>query len=310
MSLPCSRRSRAAALALLSVAALSAACGRHDARTDAKPEDVDQKAQATPTEAEEAAFKAPADSMLTDKQVGAYLQVALLQFDLVRKEAPQLHESVAGMDQRAKSGGVLNGFRNVMEGATTAAHMTDLIGGSYVRASRTLHYNPAEMEWVRERMNEAGAYLMAKPMLAAQVQIAQQMRQQADQMGTSSGMTADQVAEMKKNADDMAANAQGNNGQARHVISNADLLRRVRPAVSEAQWTQVALFGGASGMAAFLGLADPKDTEAQKKLNEVRNLFQATLDNRLIAGMEDKKPEGDAQPAAPAAAPSTAPSGN
>jgi hypothetical protein len=34
----------------------------------------------------------------------------------------------------------------------TMYQVGDLIGGSYVRSARSLGYNPAEMEWVRERM--------------------------------------------------------------------------------------------------------------------------------------------------------------
>ncbi|MDB4950843.1 MAG: hypothetical protein JWM27_3492 [Gemmatimonadetes bacterium] len=265
---------------------------------------MDQKASGSATEQEVAAFKAPADSALTDAQVKAYLQVALLQFDLVRREAPAWHQKVAEMNDRAKSGGTLAQFRNAVEGVGALGQMGDLIGGSYVRASRALHQNPAEMEWVRDRMNEVGGYLMAKPMLAAQVQAAEQMRAQASQM-SGMGLTADQIAEMKKNADDMAANARGEN-QPKHVLANAELLHRVRPGVPEAQWTQVGLFGAASGLAVFAALGDSTDTESHRKLDEFRTLFQATLDGKPAPGMEDPRPAAPAAAPAPAApAPTT-----
>ena len=302
------RRSRAAAVLPLALAAFASACGRHGG--DAKPEEVDQKASATPTEQEAAAFHEPADSALTEKQVQAYLRVAMLQFDLVRKEAPALHQQVADMDRRGKEGGLLNGFTNVVQGASALAHAGDLLGGSYVRAARTLGYNPAEMEWVRERMGEVGGYMMAKPMLAAQAQAADQMKAQVDQMAAQPGLSPDQIAEMRKNAEEMRASATGAT-QPRHVLANAQLVHRVRPAVSDQMWGEVGMFGGASGFAALVGLSDPKDTEAQKKLNDFRSLFQATLDNRTLPGHEDKKPEGaaaeasaaPAAPVAPAAAP-------
>jgi hypothetical protein len=93
------------------------------------------------------------------------------------------------------------------------------------------------------------------------------------------------------------------------VLANAELVHRVRPGVSDQMWGEVGMFGGASGFAALIGLSDPKDTEAQKKLNDFRSLFQATLDNRTLPGHEDKKPEGAAAeaPAAPAPAATPAP---
>jgi len=304
MTLP--RRARALALLPVALTAL-AACSHKDA-ADVKPADVDPKQSATPTEQEAAAWKEPADSALTEQQVKAYLQVAMLQFDLVRKEAPALHQQVAEMDRRGKEGGVLNGFTNIVQAGTALAHGADLLGGSYVRAARTLGYNPAEMEWVRERMGEVGGYYMAKPMIAAQVQAAEQMKAQADQMAATSGLTAEQVAQMKQSAEEMRTSA-ATNDQPRHVLANSALVHRVRPGVSDQMWSQVGLFGGASGFAALVGLSDPKDTEAQKKLDEFRNLFQATMDNRTLPGLEDKKPEGatPAAPSAPAAPAAAAP---
>jgi hypothetical protein len=302
MSLPLSRRSRA--VLVLPLLALAAGCGRHDSGGDARPEDVDQKASGSPTEQEVAAFKAPADSTLTDAQVKAYLQVALLQFDLARREAPEWRRKVAEMNERAKSGSTLAQFRNAVEGVAAMGQMGDLVGGSYVRASRALHQNPAEMEWVRERMNEVGGYLMAKPMLAAQLQAAEQMRAQASQM-SGMGLTPDQIAEMKRNADEMAANAHGAN-QPKHVLANAEVLHRSRPAVPEAQWTQVGLFGAASGLALFASLADSTDTDSHRKLDEFRTLVQATLDGKAAPGMEDPKPAAPTPAPAPAApAPNT-----
>ncbi|MBW3609853.1 MAG: hypothetical protein KY463_16280, partial [Actinobacteria bacterium] len=103
------------------------------------------------TEKEEASFTPPADSSLTPQQVEAYLTTSLLQFDLVRTEAGGMQK----MEERAKDGGVMAGLRNISD----AAGMMDRIGGSYVRSARTLKYNPAEMEYVRERMGEVGAFL-------------------------------------------------------------------------------------------------------------------------------------------------------
>src|SRR6202008_1617960 len=118
------------------------------------PADVDQDAPAAVTEREVASFRAPADSVLTPSQVEAYLKTRLLQFDLIRREAPALHERVARMEERGKDGGVLSGLRNMADAGSLMVRYTDLIGGSFVRSARSLGYNPAEMEWVRERMVE------------------------------------------------------------------------------------------------------------------------------------------------------------
>ncbi|HYJ78347.1 MAG TPA: hypothetical protein VEW03_02000, partial [Longimicrobiaceae bacterium] len=85
------RRSFAAGLGVLFLAA----CGGGDepgAESGATPEDVDQDAPATVTEREVASFRAPADSVITPAQVEAYLKTSLLQFDLIRREAPALHQ--------------------------------------------------------------------------------------------------------------------------------------------------------------------------------------------------------------------------
>src|SRR5690606_8354231 len=86
-----------------------------------------------------------------------------LQFDLIRKHSERLHERVAQMEKREEEGGALSGLRNLMDASRTIAEFGDLIGGSYIRASRTLGYNPAEMEWVRERIAETSTYLLFKP---------------------------------------------------------------------------------------------------------------------------------------------------
>ena len=42
-----------------------------------------------------------------------------------------------------------------------------------LRSARTLGYNPAEMEWVRDRMAEVSGYLVAKPMQAQAATLAE-----------------------------------------------------------------------------------------------------------------------------------------
>ncbi|HET6231375.1 MAG TPA: hypothetical protein VFE05_14980 [Longimicrobiaceae bacterium] len=274
-------------LALPLLAMSLAACGHGDAKV--KPADVDQDAPATATEQEAAAFTAPRDSVISDEQVAKYLKTSLLQFDLIRKESGGIHDKIAEMDKRAKDGGTLAALRNIADAGSTMAHAGDLIGGSYVRSARSLGYNPAEMEWVRDRMGEVGAYLTAKPMLEMQVQAAQQMRAQAEQMKAQagSGYSAADLQQLTASANEMEANAKGAD-QARSVMANVAVLHRARPAVSEPMWTTITFAGGALGMASMAGFADPNNQETQKKLDELRTVYQAALDNRVAPGMENK----------------------
>ncbi|HEX8358986.1 MAG TPA: hypothetical protein VF613_02635 [Longimicrobium sp.] len=276
-----------ATLPRLCLLALLAACGGdNEAEAGATPDDVDQETSVAVTEEEEQEFKAPADSSLTPQQVEAYLKTSLLQFDLVRREAG----SVQKMEERAKDGGIIAGLRNVSD----AAGMMDRIGGSYVRSARTLKYNAAEMEYVRERMAEVGGFLAMKPMIEGQIQAAQQMRQQAADMraqlaaGTLQGYTEENLAEMEKQAAEMERAAR-EQVTASAVGRNLEVLRRARPNVSEPMWTAVGFAGGSAGLLGLSGLANPQDTAAQRQLNDWRRVYTDALANRVSAGMDDKK---------------------
>ncbi|HEX8454857.1 MAG TPA: hypothetical protein VF647_22455 [Longimicrobium sp.] len=269
-------------------AALAACGGGGDSEAGAKPEDVDQETSVAVTEKEEASFKAPADSSLTPQQVEAYLKTSLLQFDLVRKEAG----GVQRMEERAKGGGVMAGLRNMSD----AAGMMDRIGGSYVRSARTLKYNPAEMEYVRERMGEIGGFLTLKPMLEGQLQSAQQMRQQANELraqmasGQLQGYTEENIKAIEDQAAEMERGAKEQMGTRSAVGRNLEVLRRARPAVTEEMWATVGFAGGSAGLLGLSGLANPQDTTAQRQLNDWRRIYTDALANRVSPGMEKKPP--------------------
>lgn len=275
----------------LTVTLLSAAgCGFTGDRSEASVDDVDQETPITVTDEELAAFDAPADSVITAPQLDAYLKTSLLQFDLVRKESETLHEKVQEMEQRAEKGGALGALRNAASGASLMYQISNTIGGSYIRAARTLGHNPAEMEWVRERMVDVSAYLAMKPMQEAAAAGVQQIEEQAEQLrvqleaGDSAGYTAEDVDQMLASAEEMRAAMQTEGSQA--VMDNIDLLREARPAVSEPMWTTIGFVGGAMGLAALAGLGDPDDAEAQQKLDEFRRLFEDAINNRTSPGME------------------------
>lgn len=269
-----------------------AACGGGD-EAEATPEDVDMSTPVAVTEEEAAKFRAPADSVLTPAQVEAYLKTSLLQFDLVRKESEGIHARVAEMEKREKEGGALGGLRNMVAAGQTMVQVTDLIGGSYIRSARSLGHNPAEMEWVRERMTEVAGHLMMKPMYESAAQSAGQMRAQAEQLraqlvgGAGAGFTEADVQQMLTSADEMEAQAKEQMQTGRAVQANLEVLRRARPAVTDAMWGTVGIVGGATGLMALSGLGDPDDAEAQRKLDEFRRVYQDALANRVSQGMEN-----------------------
>lgn len=288
---------RAARLGAITFAFALAACGGGEpgAESGATPDEVDAEAPATVTEEEQAAFTPPADSLLTAAQVDAYLKTALLQFDLVRKESEGFHEQAKRMEERSKDGGVIAGLRNVADAASFMTRFADVIGGSYVRAARTLEYNPAEMEWVRERMGEVGIYLaIGKQAEAASASMASTFREQAQQMrqqleaGTLQGYTEEDVRNLEQQAEEMERNAQG--GEHGAAQRNAAVLKQARPNVTEKMWAGVAFSSGMQGWGALSGLANPQDTTAQRTLTEWRTLYTDALANRVTAGMEDEAP--------------------
>jgi len=289
---------RAAAGLLL----LAAACGGDDNAQVAgnsqaeNAEAVDQSSSATATEKEVASFNAPADSVLTPQQVEAFLRTTLVQFDLIRQEAPQYHAKVAEMEKRGENGGLIAGLRNAADAGGVLVGFGDLVGGSYVRSARSLSLNPAEMEWVRERMAEVSIALAMQPMLEANVQMAQSLRQQAEQYRGQPGFDDAQIQEMLRNADEMEKAAREQmSGGAVAVTRNMEVLRRARPNVTNHMWTAVALVGGSGGLLGLTGLADPNDTTAVRQMNEWRRVYTDALANQVTPGLEASVPAGEAR---------------
>ena len=292
------RRHPLEALALLA-SLLSAACGGGEsADLEATTEDVAASAEDTETmvatEAETRAFDAPADSVLTEEQVDAYLKTSLLQFDYMRAEAEGLHARAQEIQTRdEKGGGALSDLRNMAAGMSLVADFGNIVGGSFVRSARTQGYNPAEMEWVRERMVEVSGYLMAKPMMEYGAQAARQMREQAEAMrvqlaaGQAMGFSAADIDEMIRNAEQMEAEALAGASVQGSALRNMEVLRQAKPAVSDPMWTTIGFAAGGMGLMAISGLGDPNDTEAQAKLDEFRRVYTDALENRVSPGLEN-----------------------
>ena len=297
---------RAAAAGLLF---LAAACGGGDAgRTDAaKVEEVDQKSSATATEREVASFRAPADSVLTPEQVNAFLRTTLLQFDLIRTESAKYQERAARMAERQEKskGGVIAGMRDAMDAGSWMMGYADLVGGSYVRAARSQGHNPAEMEWVRERMGEVAGYLAMRPMYQMAVDGAKSMREQAEQYRGQPGFDEATIQQMLQSADEMEREAAQQMNASRSVTANMEVLRRAKPNVTDHMWTAVAFAGGGAGLLGLTGLAEPGDTTAQRTLNEWRRIYTDALENKVTPGLEADRPAGEARPRLDAEAPAS-----
>lgn len=283
-------RTAAARAARFGAAALLlslAACGGGDADLDATIEDVDGSTSMTVTSEEIDRFRPPADSVLTADQVTAYLRTSLLQYDLVREESKRIRETVGRMQEREQRGGALRQFQNAIEAGRTMVGAGDVIGGSFVRAARTLGYNPAEMEWVQERMAEVSSHLMLKPLQEQSLAAASDLRQQAEALRQASASgsaampgTEDQVRYLLEAADQIETEHQEQ--ASRSALRNEGVLRSARPAVTDEMWAAIGFAGGASGLVAISGWSDPDDTEVDRKLDEFRMVYQAALENRAV----------------------------
>lgn len=290
------RRAAAAGLVLL------AACGGGDDQQVAQnsqaenAEQVDQKSSATATEREVASFNAPADSVLTPEQVQAFLRTTLVQFDLIRNEAPQYHAKVAEMEKRGEKGGLIAGLRNAADAGGLIVGFGDLVGGSYVRSARSLNLNPAEMEWVRERMAEVSMYMAMRPMYEAAASQARTMREQAESYRGQPGFDDATIQGMLQSADEMEKSAREQMAAGAAVTRNVEVLHRARPNVTDHMWTAVALVGGPGGLLGLNGLANPSDTTAQRQLTEWRRIYTDALANQVTPGLEASVPAGEARP--------------
>lgn len=281
--------------------ALLAACGGGDkpgAESGATADEVDASEPAEVTEQERAAFTAPADSVLTPEQVDKYLRVSLLQFDYLNKEAPALYAKANELSERAEKNNGENAVASLRDFADAMGWIGEwgnLVGGSFVRSARSLDMNPAEMEWVRDRMAEVSIQLMFKPMADMAAEFPKMQRQMAESMR---GMVSDEEYRKMLAEADSAEAAMKAEAASGALARNVEVLRRAKPAVTDEMWGAIAMAGGATGLAGLGGLGDPNDTTAQRQLTEWRQIYTDALANRVTKGYESKK--AGEQPAAPA----------
>lgn len=292
---PSLRRATAAGMLLF-----AAACGGADAPEEqsqaANAEAVDAKSSAAITESEQASFTPPADGVLTARQVDAFLRTTLVQFDLLRQEAPRFHEKLAQVEQRAEGGGMIAGLRNAVDAGGALVGYADLVGGSFVRSARSQGLNPAEMEWVREQMSEVSGHLAMRPFHESMVEQARAIRAQAEQYRGQPGFDDATIQGMLQSADQAEREAREQMEAAGAVSRNVEVLRAARPNVTDHMWGAVALAGGAGGLLGLQGLAEPNDTTAQRQLDEWRRIYTDALANQVTPGLEASVPAGEARP--------------
>jgi len=288
--IPSIRRATSAGLLLL-----AAACGGdvpEELSQTANAEAVDQASSATITEREEAGFTPPSDGVLTPRQVDALLRTTLVQFDLIRQEAPRFHQKLAQMEERGAQGGIIAGLRNAVDAGGVMVGFGDMVAGSFVRSARSQGMNPAEMEWVRGQMAEVTAHFALRAVHQERVEQARAMRAQAEQYRGQSGFTDEQVREMIRNAEQSERDAREQMKATGTVARNLEVLRRAKPNVTPHMWGAVALAGGAGGLVGLSGLATPNDTTAQRQMNEWRRIYTDALANQVTPGLEATAPAG------------------
>jgi hypothetical protein len=220
---------------------------------------------------ERAAFTAPADSSLTPDQVERYLRTMLAQFELVAAEAPSMRRQIAAGDGAvAKQAGT--GRDSPMK------RWSDFLTATYVRAARRADANPAEMEYVGDRIRRVGGYLQGRQAQASGGQMAALLRQQAEALRSHADVPPEQIDQMLQAAD--AAERQTVQPAPPAVQQNLDVLRSTRGRVTEPTWVRVAAVSGGVGLMALGDMADTTASGPVAQLSELREMYTAALENR------------------------------
>ncbi|HEX8319991.1 hypothetical protein [Longimicrobium sp.] len=223
---------------------------------------------------ERAAFTAPADSSLTPDQVDRYLRTMLAQFDLVTAEAPAMHRLIeageAGASEKPEAG------RD-----RPMKRWSDFLTATYVRAARRADANPAEMEYVGDRMRWVSGYLSARRAQASGGQLATVLRQQAEAMRGQPGVTREQIDAMLQAAEQ--AERQTVQPAPPMLQQNLDVLRSGRGKVTDEMWIRIASVSGGVGLMALGDLADTTASGPAAKIAELRELYAHALENRAYS---------------------------
>jgi hypothetical protein len=226
------------------------------------------------SEAEQAAFTAPADSSLTDAQVDRYLRTMLAQIELVQAEAPaaarEMTSAAAPMD-------TLTG-----KPMTRMARWSRFLEATHVRAARRAESNPAEMDFVAARLRAVGGYLSARQAQSGSAQAAAMFRDQAESMKGRPGVTQAQIDQLLQ----AAAQAEQQTPQAAppRVQHNLQTLRSARPGITDAMWIQLASASGGEGLMTLGDLGDTTNVATTQRLSQLRDLYERAIENAAEPG--------------------------
>jgi hypothetical protein len=227
----------------------------------------------TITDAERAAFAAPADSSLTAKQIDQYLRTALAQLEMLRAEAPAARERLAVAERERVQ--TTPTTRKGPRPKSPQAQWSEFVNATFVRSARKLGYNPAELDYVRGRFSAVSGHLLAVQMHGFTDEGAALFRQQAEMMRGTPGVSQAQIETMLR----AAAQAEEQKAPAARpgVEQNLGVLRRAYGAVSDAIWGEIA------GVAAGIRLSELRalsDAERGRELDKLRQLHQQVLETR------------------------------
>jgi hypothetical protein len=221
--------------------------------------------------AERGAFTAPADSSLTQDQVERYLLTMLAQFDLAGTEVPAMRRLIEAGEAGASENPEAARERPMKR-------WSDFLTATYVRAARRAGANPAEMEYVGDRMRWVGGYLSARQAQSSGGQLGTVLRQQAEAMRGQPGVTREQVDAMLQAAEQ--AERQTVQPAPPTVQQNLDVLRRGRGNVTDEMWIRIASVSGGVGLMALGDMADTTAAGPAAKIAELRELYTHALENR------------------------------
>jgi hypothetical protein len=225
------------------------------------------------TAAEQAAFAPPADSSLTPEQVDRYLRTTLAQVERIRAEGAEARKQAAAQAERARARPATDSGPRPR---SARALWGDFVDASFVRAARKLGYQPAEMWYVRGRMSAVGAHLTGTRMDASRGQAVGLLREQAEAMRGTPGVTQAQIDAMLKAAE-QAERQPAPGGAPPHLVQNLDALRRARPNLSPAAWVRVAAVASATGLS---DLSKASQADAGRALDGIEQLYTHALENR------------------------------
>jgi hypothetical protein len=216
------------------------------------------------SEAELAAFSAPADSSLAPAQIDRYLRTVITQLEIVQAEAPAVRERLrAGRTSPAA------------DSITPMARWSRFMRESYLIAARRNGYDPAEMEYVRARLTAASGYLSAATSQGSGREMAAMLRQQADALRGNPQASQAQVEMYLRAAEQ--AEAQVASPPPARIKQNLDAMHRARPNVTDAMWSEIGRLGG-MGLMAAANVSDQAQFAA--RLREIRPLFDNAVQNR------------------------------